>query len=139
MFCVGAQGFAALQTDLDAILVLRDRHAARAEPLCFARNGIEQHLDQIGAVNVVHRSAVARSRLVAERRLIQHPAGAQIAIIIGLRLDADRAHRGLQPQFPQHDRRIGGNLDAGADLGQHLGLLQHQRVDALMAQRNRSS
>ena len=70
---------------------------------------------------------------------VEHAARAQIPIIIGLRLDADGSHRGLEPELAQHDRSIGGDLDAGSDLVQHRRLFEHQCVDTLMAQRNRSS
>jgi len=40
----------------------------------------------------------------------------RVAIIIGLRLDAHRTHSRLETQFAQHDRRIGCDLDAGANL-----------------------
>ena len=136
---VAAHLLAGLQRHLDAVLVLRHGDAARAELLCFRRHRVEQELDQVGAMDVVHRRAVAPRRFVAERRLVEHLAGAQIAIVIGLRLDADGAHRRFEPEFAQHDRGIGGDLDAGADLVQHRRLLEHQRVDTLMAQRNRSS
>ena len=136
---VAANLLAGLQRHLDAVLVLRHGDAARAEAFGLWRNGVEQQLDQVGAMDVVHRRAVAAGRLVAERGLVEHVAGAQIAIVIGLRLDADRAHAGLEAELAQHDCRIGGDLDAGADLVHDRRLLQHQRVNALMAQRNRSS
>ena len=134
---VGAQGFAGLQTHLDAIPVLRHRRAARAEALRLSRDRIEQDLDQIGAMDVVHRRAVAPGRLVAKRRLVQHAAGAQVAVIVGLRLDADGADRLLKADFAQHDRGIARDLDARADFGHDFGLLQHQRVDAMVPQCNR--
>ncbi len=90
-------------------------------------------------MNVVHRRAIAAGGLIAERSLVEHLAGAQIAIIIRLRLGAEGTHSRLEPEFAQHDRGIGGDLDAGADLVEHRGLLQHHYVDALMTQRNRSS
>ncbi len=90
-------------------------------------------------MNVVHRRAIAPRRFIAERSLVEHLAGAQIAIVIGLRLGAEGTHSRLEPEFAQHDRRIGGDLDAGADLVQHRRLFEHERVNALMAQRNRSS
>jgi hypothetical protein len=43
---VGTQGFAGLQTHLDAIPVLRHRRAARAEAFGLSRDRIEQDLDQ---------------------------------------------------------------------------------------------
>jgi hypothetical protein len=61
----------------------------------------------------------------------------QIAIVIGLRLDADRAHRGFEPELAQHDRSIAGDLDAGADLVQPLRLLEHESLDPVMTQGDR--
>ena len=135
---IAAECFAGLQPDLDAVRVLRHRRDARAKAPGLRWDRIEQDLDQVGAMDVVHRRAVTGGRFVAERRLVQHAAGAQVAVIVGLRLDADGADRGFEADLAQHDRGIAGDLDAGADLGHHLGLLQHQRVDAVMAQRNGS-
>jgi len=136
---VAAYCFAGLQADLDAVLVLGHLGAARAETFGRGRDRIEQDLDQVGAMDIVHRGAVARRRFVAERRFVQHAAAAQVAIIVGLRLDADGADRRFKADLAQHDRGVAGDLDAGADFVHDLGLLEHQRVDALMTQRNRSS
>jgi hypothetical protein len=56
-----------------------------------------------------------------------------------LRLDPNRADRIFQAEFAQDDRRIGGDLNAGADLRQHFGLFEDDGFDALMPQCDRDS
>ena len=94
---VGTQVLAGLQRTSTPSLSCDTADAARAEALRLRRDRVEQDLDQVGAMDVVHRRAVAPRRFVAERGLVQHSAGAQVAIIVGLRLDADGADRRSRP------------------------------------------
>src|ERR1700693_2977607 len=75
---------------------------------------------EIGAMDVVHRRAIAARGLITERRLIKQSPGAQIAIVVGLGFDADGTHGGFEPKLAEHDRGIAGDLNAGADLVQHF-------------------
>ena len=114
--------------------VLGDRGALGAQPHGAGGQCGMQQIDEVGAVHVVHERAVAARRFLAERREVQEPAGRQVAVVVAFGHGGNGRQGRLQPQLAQHQRAVGGDLDARADLAQLGGALQHNRLDPVMAQ-----
>ncbi len=96
-----------------------------------------EHVNQVGAMNVVHRRTIALGCFRAERRKIQSAASDQIAVVkcIGLRGNGSKVC--LNAQFTQQKCAIACYLYAGAYLRQFFRLLENYRVYAVVPQRQR--
>ena len=130
---MAVQIVAVLDVHGDAVVVLGEAGAMHPETHRLGGQGVGENLDQVGAVNVVQRRPPAAGAFFAQRG---HPQQLAVADITHIERTGDhrlRRHRLLQAQLTQHHRAVGGDLDAGADLGELRGLFDDGRVDALVA------
>ena len=106
--------------------VIRVHHAGR--------QGLGQHVDQIGAVHAVGR--------VPARRIRDLNAGDDVAVVVEVaRIVADLGapflDRWAEPHALQLAHAVRRDVDAGADLAQRGGLLVHRHPQTLRDQRVR--
>ncbi|MDT4856042.1 hypothetical protein FQZ97_904170 [compost metagenome] len=134
---VGLDDLAGLEDHAGPLGVLRDRGAFGAQAHGVARQRAVEQGDEVGAVHVVHERAVALRRLCTQRCEVEQAARVQVAVVVALGHRGDLRQRGLEAELAQHQRAVGRDLHAGADLGHLRGTLQHNRVDAVMPQRQR--
>src|SRR5262249_9041170 len=73
--------------------------------------------------------------LLPERRVIEPFAGVPAAIIAAFRIGRHPLERLAKPKLEQDARRIGGDLQAGADLSERSGLFEQLDVDTALPQR----
>ena len=100
------------------------------------RLAAEQPVQQVRAMGVVIGKAEGFARFPAERGLDQRLAF-MAADRKSCRLDAPFGHVVFQAEPIQDARRVGADLDAGADRLDVRRLLQHESVDAALRQRER--
>ena len=94
---------------------------------------------QVGPIDHAVGLPVRGQRLLADRRAHHeltraHVAHHQVGRKVGHIVD-----RLSEPEVPEHAERVGPELDAGADLAEGVGLLEHLHRVALARQHQRSS
>ena len=99
--------------------------------------GVEEHLMQVGAVDHAVGLAVGGQRLLADRRAHHQFAAAHVAHHQVGRKVGDAPDRLGQAQVLEQTKHVGPELDAGADLAQGVGLLEHLHGVALSRQHQR--
>ena len=99
--------------------------------------GLQQHAMQIAAMDHGIGIAEARAERLAEIDMGDLAVGQRIHQAELVDIDRHAARRFADAQPVEAVEGVGPELDAGADLAQLRGLLQHQRGDALLRQRQR--
>jgi hypothetical protein len=110
--------------------VLLESLDARIQMDAGVTEGMDQNVEQVGAVNLV----VGRAKMclcpLAERGSEDALAGVPGTVVSPLRVDGDARQRLAQPQGPEYPGRIRTELDAGSDLPRGVRLLEQLGVDA---------
>jgi hypothetical protein len=120
-----------------SVLVLLEGLDPRVQVNSGVAEGINQNVEQVGAVNLVVRRAEMHLRLFAERGPEDALASVPGTVVPPLRVDGDARQRSAQTQRAEYPRRVCTKLDAGADLPKCFRLLEQKGVDATLPQRER--
>ena len=132
---VAAHGGAAFELQRDAIVVLREAAAARAQMQRIGfgtRDGLRQDGEEVGTEDGEVRGAVALDRYRTEVEELPGLARLPVADLLALRLARQRLELVADPERLQHARAVRGELHARADLLQLRRLLVDIDVDAVL-------
>ena len=99
--------------------------------------GRQQHAVQVAAMDHGIGIAVARAERLAEIDVADLAVGQRVHQPELVDIDRHLARGLADAQAIEAVEGVGAELDAGADLAELRGLLQHQRRDVLLRQRQR--
>jgi hypothetical protein len=132
---VSLDGRAALEDRLHAIAVVDQAHESVADVQALLRQRAEERGQQVGAVCLVVREAERVDHCVAERRAQQRPPVVPAALVEVQRAHAHPRELVGQADAMENPRRVGADLDAGADLAHGCGALVDVDVEAGVQER----
>ena len=134
---VASGGAAIGKRDGDAIRVLLEAIDMGIQPEACIAEAAEKHVEQIGAMDVVVRRTEVRLCPRAERRVVETVAIIPGAVVPSLGIDRHARQCLAEAERAQNPRGIGADLDASANLAKGFSLLEQQRLDAALPERQR--
>jgi hypothetical protein len=127
--CIDRDPPAILELGVDVSAVIGARHEAMSEMDVRRRQRLREDRHEVRAMNLVMRCAEGSLHDLREWRAKKRSSVVPASLMYGQRLHACACERLSEACSMQNARRIGADLDSGADLSEDGRLLVHVSID----------
>src|SRR6516165_463925 len=127
------------ERDRDTVCVLLETVDVRVEAEARFAEAAEEDIEQISAVGVIVRRTEISLRPLAERGPVEAVAIIPGPVVPSLGIDRHTRQCVTEAERPENACCIGAELNAGSNLSESLCLLEQERFDSALPERQRRS